>query len=257
MSAVEYISRQYPWRRWSEIYPYLGDLSGVQVIDLGCGIGDQARDLSQLGAYVFGVDLNWEAIDHARSRRIPRSQFVCGNIINVKDMWLKSDGVWTSFIAAYFPKFDVLTHAIDNVLKPGGWIAITEVDDLFYHEPLDSRWFDLIEKYYTRSIEEGINRFRSHAHVSEVLSEQGWHIEVDRRLDDDEFCFTGAASAEVIEAWRARLDAMMPRFLDRFGDEAIGFDSAFLECLASKEHRSRSYVWFILARKSGNTALSE
>ena len=52
---------------------------------MGCGIGDQARDLSQLGAYVFGVDGNWEAIDHARSRRIPRSQFVCANIINIKD----------------------------------------------------------------------------------------------------------------------------------------------------------------------------
>ena len=191
MSVVEKYSREYPWRRWSEIYPYLGDLLGAQVIDLGCGIGDQARDLSQLGAYVFGVDRNWEAIDHARSRRIPRSQFVCANIINIKDMWLKSDGVWTSFTAAYFPKFDVLTRSIDNVLKPGGWIAITEVDDLFYHEPLDSRWVEIIEKYYARSIEEGIHRFRSHAHVSEFLSEQGWRIEVDRRLDDDEFCFAG------------------------------------------------------------------
>ena len=249
MSAVEKISREYPWRRWSEIYPYLGDLSGAQVVDLGCGIGDQARDLSQLGAYVFGVDGNWEVIDHARSRRISRTQFVCANIINIKDMWLKSDGVWTSFTAAYFPKFDVLTRSIDNVLKPGGWIAITEVDDLFYHEPLDSRWVELIEKYYARSIKEGIHRFRSHAHVNEVLSKQGWRIEVDRRLDDDELCFAGAASPEVLEAWRARLSSMMPRFLDRFGDMAIGFDSAFLECLASKKHRSRSWVWFILARR--------
>ncbi|MBT8349984.1 MAG: class I SAM-dependent methyltransferase [Deltaproteobacteria bacterium] len=160
MSVVEY-SRQYPWRRWSEIYPHLGDLSGVQVVDLGCGIGDQARDLSRLGAYVFGVDGNWEAIDHAKSRRIPHTQFVCSNIINIKDMWFKSDGVWASFTAAYFPQFDVLTHSIDNVLKRGGGIAITEVDDLFHHEPLHSRWFELIEKYYARSTEEGIHRFRS------------------------------------------------------------------------------------------------
>jgi SAM-dependent methyltransferase len=257
MSVVESISREYPWRRWSEIYPYLGDLSGVQVVDLGCGIGDQARDLSRLGAYIFGVDGNEEAIDHAKSRRIPHAQFVWTNIINIKDIWLKSDGVWTSFTAAYFPRFDVLTRSIDSVLKPGGWIAITEVDDLFHHEPLHSRWFELIEKYYARSIEEGIYRFRSHTHVSEVLSEQGWRIEVDRRVDDDELCFAGAASTEVIEAWQARLDSMMPRFLDRFGDEAIGFDSAFLECLASKEHRSRSRVWFILARKNENTTLIE
>ncbi len=41
---------------------------------------------------------------------------------------------------------------------------------------------------------------------------------------------------------------MMPRFLERIRDDAVEFDSAFLECLASKEHRSRSRVWFILAR---------
>ena len=257
MSMIEIASRQYRWRRWSDVYPYLGDLSGAHIVDLGCGIGDQARDLARLGAHVFGVDRVQGAIDHAKSRRIPHAQFVCANIRNIKDMELKSDGVWTSFTAAYFPRFDVLTRSIDKVLKPGGWIAITEVDDLFHHEPLHSRWFALIEKYYARSIEEGIHRFRSHAHVSEVLSEQGWRIEVDRRLDDDELCFAGAASPEILEAWRARLSFMMPRFLDRFGDEAIGFDSAFLECLASKEHRSRSRVWFILARKDENTALTE
>jgi SAM-dependent methyltransferase len=257
MSIVEYISRQYPWRRWSEIYPYLGDLSKVQIVDLGCGIGDQACDLSRLGAYVFGVDGNQEAIDHAKSRKIPRARFVCEDINNIQDSDLKYDGVWTSFVVAYFPQFDVLTRSIDKVLKPGGWIAITEVDDLFHHEPLHSRWFALIEQYYARSIGEGIHRFRSHTHVSEVLSAQGWCIEVDRRIDDDELCFSGAASPEVIEAWQARLGSMMPRFLDRFGDEAIGFDSAFLECLASKEHRSRSRVWFILARKNENTTLTE
>ncbi len=167
---VEIASRQYHWRRWSDVYPYLGNLSGAQVVDLGCDIGDQARDLSRLGAHVFGVDGNQDAIDHAKSRGIPRARFVCCDITDIKDTELKSDGVWTSFTAAYFPRFDVLTRSIDSVLKPGGWLAITEVDDLFGHEPLHSRWSALIEKYYARSIEEGIHRFQSHAHVLEVLS---------------------------------------------------------------------------------------
>ena len=249
MSRVEILSRQYRWRRWSDVYPYLGDLSGAEVVDLGCGIGDQACDLSRLGAHVFGVDGNQDVIDHAKSRRIPHTRFVCCDITDIKDTEMKSDGVWTSFTAAYFPRFDVLTRSIDSVLKPGGWLAITEVDDLFGHEPLHPRWSALIEKYYARSIEEGIYRFRSHAHVCEVLSGRDWLIDVDRKLEDDELCFVGAASSEILEAWRARLSFMMPRFLERFGEEAMGFDSAFLECLASKEHRSRSRVWFILVRK--------
>jgi SAM-dependent methyltransferase len=248
MSLIDIYSRQYCWRRWSDVYPYLGDLSGAHVFDLGCGIGDQTRDLSRLGAHVFGVDGNPDVIDHAKSRGIPRAKFACGNITDIKDSELKSDGVWTSFTAAYFPRFDVITRAIDMAIKPGGWLAITEVDDLFGHEPLHSRWSALIERYYARSIEEGIYRFQSHAHVCEVLSGSGWRIDVDRILEDDEFCFVGAASPEILEAWRARLNSMMPRFLERFGDEAMDFDSAFLECLTSKKHRSRSRVWFILAR---------
>jgi len=227
----------------------LGDISGAKVVDLGCGIGDQARDLSRLGAHVFGVDGNQDVIDHAKSRGIPHARFVCCDITDIEDSELKSDGVWASFIAAYFPRFDVLIRSIDSLLMAGGWLAITEVNDLFGHEPLHPRWSALIEKYYARSIEEGIHRFRSYAHVCEVLSERGWRIDVDRKLDDDELCFVGAASSVVLEAWRTRLSFMMPRFLERFGDEAMGFDSAFLECLASKEHRSQSRVWFILARK--------
>jgi SAM-dependent methyltransferase len=250
MSIVEHYSRQYRWRRWSDVYPYLGDLSGARVVDLGCGIGDQARDLSRLGAHVLGVDGNAEFIDHAKSRGIPRARFACGDITNIEDRELKADGVWTSFTAAYFPRFDVLSRAIDRVIKPGGWLAVTEADDLFGHEPLHSRWSALIEKYYARSLKEGLYRFRSYAHVCEVLVERGWRIEVDRNLPDDELGFAGAASTEVIEAWRVRLGLMMPRFFQRFGNEAVGFDSAFLECLASTEHRSRSRVWFILARRA-------
>jgi SAM-dependent methyltransferase len=148
MSLVEINSRQYDWRRWSDVYPYLGDLSGARVVDLGCGIGDQVRDLSRLGAHVLGMDGNHDFIDHAKSRGIPRARFVCGDITDIKDSELKSDGVWTSFTAAYFPRFDVLTRSIDMALKPGGWLAITEVDDLFGHEPLHSRWSALIERYY-------------------------------------------------------------------------------------------------------------
>ncbi len=123
-----------------------------------------------------------------------------------------------------------------------------EVDDLFGHEPLASPWAALVERYYCRSLEEGVYRFRSHDHVHQVLSRRGWRIEVDRELEDDEFCFAGPADADLADAWKTRLDFMMPRFLERFGTDASGFDLAFLQCLSSEQHRSQSFVWFILAR---------
>ncbi|CAB1073502.1 hypothetical protein D1AOALGA4SA_1866 [Olavius algarvensis Delta 1 endosymbiont] len=66
MSLIEHYARQYRWRRWSEVYPYLGDLAETRVVNLGCGIGDQARDLSRLGARVLGVDGNQDFIAHAK-----------------------------------------------------------------------------------------------------------------------------------------------------------------------------------------------
>lgn len=239
---------QYRWRRWTAVYPDLGDISGRLVLDLGCGVGDQARDLSRRGAHVLGIDANQDVIDHANRRGIPRSRFLCDNITNLKEHELESDGIWASFTAAYFPHFDQFLGCLDTVLKPAGWLAITEVDDLFGHEPLTSRWVALVERYYSKSLEEGVYRFRSHDHVHEVLSRRGWRIEIDRKLEDDEFCLAGPADSDLVDAWKIRLAFMMPRFLDRFGTEATGFDSAFLQCLASEEHRSRSYVWFILAR---------
>lgn len=94
-------SIQYRWRRWSRVYPDLGDISGRLVLDLGCGIGDQARELSRLGANVLGIDANQDVIDHANGRGIPRARFLCDNIANLKKHELESDGIWASFTAAY------------------------------------------------------------------------------------------------------------------------------------------------------------
>lgn len=248
MSISQIYSNQYRWRRWSGVYPDLGDISGRRVLDLGCGIGDQARDLSSRGAYVLGIDANQDLIDHANRREIPGARFLCDNITNLKQHELEAEGIWASFTVAYFPQFDHFLGSIETALKPTGWLAITEVDGLFDHEPLASRWVALVERYYARSLEDGVYRFRSYDHVHEVLSRRGWCIEVDRKLEDDEFCFAGPADSDLVDAWKARLGFMMPRFLERFGIESRGFDSSFLRCLASEEHCSRSSVWFILAR---------
>ncbi len=251
MSRALIYSRQYAWRRWPDLYAELGDLGGKTLIDLGCGIGDQSRDLSHLGAEVLGVDVNPEAIDHAVERGIPRARFQCRDVRALDTSGQRADGVWTSFTAAYFPQFDEMLLPVEKVLRPGGWLAITEVDDLFGHGPLESRWRDVFEDYYDRSLHAGVYRFRSHAHVREVLSRRGWRIETERDLEDDEFRFEGPASSEVLDAWVGRLAGMMPRFVSRFGERATGLDAAFLQCLRSAAHRSASRVWFILARSPG------
>jgi hypothetical protein len=72
------------------------------------------------------VDGNQDAIDHAKSRGTPRARFVCCDIPDIKDTELKSDGVWTSFTAAYFPRFEIFINSTGKKIGPvilfGIWI---------------------------------------------------------------------------------------------------------------------------------------
>lgn len=65
--ADEYL-RQYRWRAWPRVYAVLPDLRDQTVLDIGCGVGDQAADLAARGAKVTGIDVNDELIARARSR---------------------------------------------------------------------------------------------------------------------------------------------------------------------------------------------
>lgn len=205
MSISQIYSNQYRWRRWSGVYPDLGDISGRVVLDLGCGTGDQARDLSMRSVHVLDIDANQEVIDHANRGGFPGARFLCDNITHLNEHGLEFDGIWASFTVAYVPEFDQFLDGIDTVLKPGGWLSITEADDLLGHEPLAPRRVVLAGRYYRRSLEEGLYRFRSHDHVLESPSRRGWGIEIDRTLEDDEFCFTGAADSDRVDAWKTRL----------------------------------------------------
>ncbi len=58
MTIVDEYARQRKWRSWQIVIDALPDLNQACVLDLGCGIGDLAADLSARGARVIGVDSN-------------------------------------------------------------------------------------------------------------------------------------------------------------------------------------------------------
>src|SRR5687767_13995606 len=98
--ADEY-RRQYAWRAWSAIYDALPLVRGQTVLDLGCGVGDQARDLASLGVHVIGVDANAELVDAARARHalVRNVDFRRADLRSVQ-LGNRVDGVWCSFTAA-------------------------------------------------------------------------------------------------------------------------------------------------------------
>src|SRR5262245_56975805 len=68
------------WTPWPGIGPgrdLLGDLTGLTVVELGCGRGDNAAAFADAGATVTGIDRDPAKLEHARQRwdQVPRLGF--------------------------------------------------------------------------------------------------------------------------------------------------------------------------------------
>jgi 2-polyprenyl-3-methyl-5-hydroxy-6-metoxy-1,4-benzoquinol methylase len=132
----EYL-RQLGFRPWAKVMDSLPPLHGKTVLDLGCAVGDQAALLAARGARVIGIDGNPELLETARSRGIPSAEFRHG-YLHALDETEPADGIWCSFAVAYFTDFAPILGVWKQRLKPGGWIALTEIDELFGHEPVNA-----------------------------------------------------------------------------------------------------------------------
>ena len=122
-------------------------LQGQTVLDLGCGVGDLAAEFVNRGARVIGVDINEELLREAWARQLPNAEFRAGDLRALPDFEIAADGLWCSFAAAYFPALPTALAAWARSLRPDGWITLTEIDDLFGHEPLSLRTKVLFRSY--------------------------------------------------------------------------------------------------------------
>jgi len=113
----------------------LGDVSGVRVLDCGCGEGRFARQLAGRGASVTAFDLSERMIAHARQAE---ASDPLGIEYYLADMTDLSRFLAESFDAAvsYLSLIDVLdyeaaTREIARVLRPGGQFLFSLVHPCF------------------------------------------------------------------------------------------------------------------------------
>jgi trans-aconitate methyltransferase len=151
MDLADQYRHQYSWRDWQTAYETLPPLQGKTVLDLGCGVGDQSADLARLGATMVGVDANAQLVAAAESRGVPGTAFQTADLRQLQALGL-ADGIWSSFTAAYFTDLTPVLSRWREWLSPGGWIALTEVDDLFGHQPLPSRARDILDSFTAEAL---------------------------------------------------------------------------------------------------------
>ena len=241
MDPVEEYRRQFHWRSWQTIFDALPPLLLKTILDLGCGIGDQARELSARGASVIGFDCNRELIAEATSRNLTNCEFHCCDLRTLPNTGTKADGLWCSFAAAYFTDLSPLLKAWGKHLDARGWIALTEIDDLFGHEPLSSRSSSLLQAYAQDAINAGRYDFRMGRKLEQYLKQSGYVVSHVMALPDKELSFNGPAPEQVIDAWRTRFGRMA--LLREFcGSDFTNVQEDFLACLARPDHFSTASV---------------
>jgi SAM-dependent methyltransferase len=246
MSLAEEYRRQYAWRPWAAILAELPPLAGRTVLDLGCGVGDLAAELAARGARVIGVDGNEELLRAARDRRIEGAEFRTGDLRGF-DPGSVADGIWSSFAAAFFVDLATVLESWRRHVAPAGWIALTEIDDLFGHEPIGPESRALLDAYADDALVAGRYDFRMGRKLAGHLRAAGFVVERELVLEDRELAFDGPAPPAVLGAWRDRLDRMA--LLHAFcGSRFPAVRDELLACLARPEHRAQARVHACFAR---------
>jgi SAM-dependent methyltransferase len=236
------------WRHRDEALTCLPLKAGQRILDLGCGVGQVAARFHRLGVQVIGVDRNEELLKAARTR-YPEVRF---KKLDLGELTPASfgqvDGVWASFVAAYFPNLDSAVARWSDCVVPGGWVALVEMDDLFGHQPLPSSISDEINEFYASAKAAGRYDFRCGPRLAGAAERAGLTIIHEGTLPDDELSFQGPAPTEVLEAWRLRLQRIgLKAFL---GSRFPEFERTFLHTLASPDHRSQTRVFMVVAQRS-------
>jgi len=246
-TLLEQYKKQWGWRNWETLFFKLPQLNDSFIYDLGCAQGDHSKKLSSMGAKVHGLDGNEDLIQYAKQRSIPNSQFDLCDLTKIDFSKLAlADGIWTSFVPAYFTNFDKILQNWKTLLKPDGWIAITEMSGLLNHKPMIEEDERLIANFYKDSFERKNYDFESGEKIKSYLENNGFDILDSSFLEDQELSFQGAALNDVVIAWENRFQRMggLKKFL---GSQFESFRDDFISSIKKDEHISNCKVYFHLA----------
>jgi trans-aconitate methyltransferase len=223
-------------RDFARVLAALPPMDGKTILDLGCGAGDEAELLAARGARVIGLDMNDALLAEARARNIPNAEFF--NVdLRVPSAPAPADGLWCSFAAAYFIDLSAVLATWKRLIVPGGWIALTEIDDLFGHAPLRKRAREKLEAYTRDALAARRYDFYMGRKLAGHLERAGFTVDAVLELDDRELAFSGRAEPDVVEKWRARFERM--HLLRAFcGAEFERVRDDFLACLKRADHRT-------------------
>jgi ubiquinone/menaquinone biosynthesis C-methylase UbiE/cytosine/adenosine deaminase-related metal-dependent hydrolase len=108
--------------------PLLPTVTGLDVVDFGCGTGRWLNALKDAGARsLFGVDPSQEMLDHARTKLGEVARLVCADDSNLQAAGASADLVLCNFVLSYITDAEQLLEIARRILRPGGSLFLTDV----------------------------------------------------------------------------------------------------------------------------------
>lgn len=106
-------------------------LSGLSILDIGCGGGLLSEPMARLGATVTGVDAGAEAIGVARAHAAESGldiDYRCSSAEDLAASGARFDAVLALEIVEHVADVDAFCGALATLLRPGGMLAMSTLN---------------------------------------------------------------------------------------------------------------------------------
>ncbi len=124
-----FIQRQFTAALWDS----LGDVRGLQILDLGCGPGWLSQQLHEAGAKVLGIDGSAELIKAAQAS-FPDVEFLEYDLsLGLPPVGRSFDRVIANMVLMDIPDITLLIQSMHEVLCPRGKFIFTMQHPCFFH----------------------------------------------------------------------------------------------------------------------------
>lgn len=109
----------------------VGDVSGLKVIDLGCGEGRFSRMLAERGADVTGLDFTERFVEYARAHRIGGETYIPGDMQSLDGISDNSFDLAVSYLSLLdVPDLASAVGEAHRILRPGGRFIVCNLQPM-------------------------------------------------------------------------------------------------------------------------------
>ncbi len=123
------------------------EMTGLRVLSLGCGSGEDCQEFASRGAKVVGVDISEKLIEKARAA-YPECEYHVMDMQNIDFEDESFDVVYSSLAVHYLDDWGRMLKNTTRVLKPGGIFQFSMVHPIY--SGMD--YFDVTENSKSRGI---------------------------------------------------------------------------------------------------------